>query len=358
MKFGKCVVALLCAWSLLAGAGEAFAAKKNTGKPAKIEAEQDDRFLKGHQFLRPFGFPMAMPTTNVGVGLGYAYVNFKYDEAIDMIVVNEDEINVGGLNENLDFEVEFLDRFSLEFLLDGRAVVGADEASVLLAGGQALWMVQAIPKVMIYQNDKWGTCLSAGAGFTYDQGIQTSPAFLMVQLLENVVEEIEEISKSGNFTEDDLRDMAQIKLSEATIKYSGYGIEPALLIAQTLHPVFGVQLGIRYYYGLDYTVDAPELFGETVMEETDPPTALSIGGAGTFDLNPISRVHLGMKAEVDYEMEYAEDEDTDTLTFGGGVMYTGRKDLELGATLYNETFTTEDMDTSTFFMILNMRYFF
>jgi hypothetical protein len=39
-------------------------------------------------------------------------------------------------------------------------------------------------------------------------------------------------------------------------------------------------------------------------------------------------------------------------------MYTGRRDLELGATFYNDMYKDSDIESSTMFVNLNMRYFF
>jgi len=85
-------------------------------KEKKIE-EADDRKLGDHLFLRPFGFPLAIPTTNVGVALGYMYSSWKLDEKIDMLVFKDDTFQAGGLSENMDFEIEFLNRFSLELII-------------------------------------------------------------------------------------------------------------------------------------------------------------------------------------------------------------------------------------------------
>ena len=350
MKYAKVLIALVCIVAFLFTAQTALA----KGKKKKKE-ELDDRRLNGHNFLRPFQFPLAIPTTNVGVGFGYAYFRTDLDEEIDLIVVKGDQFSAGGLNEVLDVEVSFLKRFSIEMMLEGRALVGVDEESALIFGGRGQYQAMLIPKVMVYQNDKWGTCISVSSDVMWDQGVWSSPAVLMVQLLENFADLLDDIIQTGNVDEDDIEDAANINLKQSLVTETFLGIRPSLLWAQTLHPAFGIQVGLRYMYGISQTVDAPDLFE---WEEGDPPTAFAAGTVATFDLNPISRAHMGFKLEVDYEMEEDDNEDWTTLTVGGGIMYTGRKSLELGTTFYHDSGEGEDQVESDYYLVLNMRYFF
>ncbi|HPQ69113.1 MAG TPA: hypothetical protein PKW95_08275 [bacterium] len=332
--------------------GAALAKKKNK----EVKADPTDRILKGHRFLRPFAFPMAIPNTNVGVALGYAYSKSVFDEEIDIILMKEDTFNAAGLAEMIDVEFAFLNRFSLEFVFEGRALAGADENTAILYGGQGFYTVSAIPKLMIWQSDKTGTCISATADFIVDQGVQSSPAVLFARLLQNFADLLEEITETQQLpSEDDLEDVVKLKLKDSIITQSVMSVRPSLLIAQTLHPVFGVQFGVRYDYGFQEDIDAAPEFE---MEAGDPPTTLMFGGVGTFDFNPISRLHLGLKIEGDYEMTEDDEEDYDTLTIGGGIMYTGRKDLDLGATVYRITTETEEVSEQVLVLMLNMKYFF
>jgi len=339
----------------LALPGAALAKKKD--KEAKeVQADQTDRILKGHRFLRPLSFPMAIPNTNVGVALGYAYSQSVFDEEIDIILLQEDTFNAAGLAEMIDVEFAFLNRFSLEFLFEGRALAGADENTAILYGGQGFYTVSAIPKLMIWQSDKTGTCISATADFVIDQGVQSSPAVLFARLLQNFADLIDEIAATQELpSEDDIKDVAKLKLKDTIITQSVMSVRPSLLIAQTLHPVFGIQLGARYDYGFQEDVDAAPEFE---LEAGDPPTSLMFGGVGTFDFNPVSRLHLGLKIEGDYEKTEDDEEEYDTLTVGGGIMYTGRKDLDLGATIYRITTDTEEVSEQILVLMLNMKYFF
>lgn len=356
MTFARRLLALLCVLAVVFFAAEAMAkSKKGKKGKKKKDVQMDDRKLGGHKYLRPLMFPLAIPTTNVGVGLGYAYFTAQMDEELDLIVLKEDSFTSAGLNEVLDFEISFLKRFSFEMMLEGRALVGADENSALVYGGRGMYMAKAIPKVMAFQKEKWGTCLSFSTDLIWDQGVWSSPAVLMVQMLQNVEDLLVKIENTGQISQNDLEDVAKVKLKEAMVVETTFGVRPSLLFAQTFHPVFGVQVGIRYHYGITQNVDAPELME---WEEGDPPTAILIGTAATFDLNPISKAHLGFKLEADYEMEQDDGEDWTTLTLGGGVTYTGRKNLELGATFYREAGEGEDMTETDYFLILNMRYFF
>ena len=358
MRPARVCCMLLCLLLVIALVGSADAKKKkHKGKRDKKEKVQlDDRQLKGHRFLRPFRFPLAIPTTNIGVGLGYAYSRWNWDEKLDLVIFNDDDFTQGGLNETMDVEVEFLNRFSLELLLEGRALAGADENSALLYGGQALYSATFIPKVMLYQNDNWGSCFSISSDVIYDQGVQSSPIVLMVNLIENMTELLEEIERKQELpSERELRKVTNIKIQDALITQDFLSIRPSLLIAQTIHPVLGLQVGIRYNYGIRETVDGPDMFD---LDAGDPPSSLLIGSVLTFDLNPISRAHVGFKGELDYEMENDDGEDIRTIITGGGIMYTGRENLELGATFFYETSDWEDLSYDLYYLILNMRYFF
>ncbi len=349
----KLFTVVLCFVLVISLASDSFAKRK------KKKIRDDDRILKGHGYLRPFRFPLALPTTNVGVGLGYAYTRLNFDEKLDFFLFKDDSFSQGGLNEVIDFEIEFMNRFSIETLFEGRVLAGADENSALLFGGQATYSAAFIPKVMAYQNDSWGTCVSVSMDFLYDQGIQSSPVILMVKLLDNFVELAEDLEKNpnkiNNMDESDLRDLANIKLKEGTLTQSYFSIRPSLLYAQTITPVFGFQVGLRYDYGLIEEIDAPEMFE---IEAGDPPTSIMFGTVATIDLNPISRAHFGFKLEADYDMTSDDGEDITSLILGGGVMYTGRKHLELGATFFREAESEEDLEYVGYYLILNMRYFF
>ncbi|NLH48935.1 MAG: hypothetical protein GX444_10070 [Myxococcales bacterium] len=340
-------------------AADAWAAKKkktDAAEPTATAPDLDDRTLKGHMFFRSLNFPLAIPTTNVGVNLGYAYVTTKFKDVQDFLVVQEDTFHAGGLAEVMDLEFAFFNRFSFEAQLIGRALAGADETTAVVYGGQGQYSAFFTPKVSLVQSESWGTCVALASDVIYDQGVQSSPAILMVQMLNNMLEMLEKIEKTQQLPdEDDIRDLSKINLKDATVTQDTLSIRPSLLIAQTLHPTFGLQAGLRYDYGIQEHISAPDEFE---MDAGDPPTSIMAGVTGTFDFNPISRLHMGLKAEFDYSQTKDDDTTYDDMTLGGGILYTGRRNLDLGATFLREETKSEDVTEEYLILYLNMRYIF
>jgi hypothetical protein len=149
--------------------------------------------------------------------------------------------------------------------------------------------------------------------------------------------------------------LTQIKLSEAIITQSTTSVRPALLFAQTLHPAVGIQISAAYDYGIDETIDAPKEFG---LKAGDPPSTISGGGTVTFDFGRLSDFRMGIKIDGDYQQETDDGDKSDTFVVGGGPMYTGRRNLDLGATVYYVNSKTEDVTTTDYILFLNMAYFF
>jgi len=323
------------------------------------EAEQEpvpsDRILKGHKFLRPYRFPLALPTTNVGVGLGYFYSSIKLDVDEDLFFVEQDTFHFGGLNESLTFEAAFLKRYSIEFQILGRAAVGADRDSALVFGGRFTFAASAVPKVNLIQNERTGTALSISMGVTYDRGAETSPVALLLQVYENARRYVRDSLESEDTPEvEDAEKIVRIDLAEALTDLTVVSIRPGLLFAQTLHRSVGVQASLRLDRNVVKRLDAPDVFG---YDDNDPDTTLVAGTVLSFDLGAITPVHMGFRFLFDYENKRDDSYSFNNWITGAGIGYTGRKNLELGLIYFGRIFSGKIMDSTDQYLILNLRYY-
>lgn len=347
-------VALLCACVLVATPALARNLKKFADAP--------DNTMKLHQHIRPFGFPSALLSTNVGVYLGYSYAEVEYANKLDFALFKEDQFKLAGLVQVIDFEAKMHDRFSTEFLISGSLNSGADDRSALIFGGQGLYALSAIPKVNLVRNDKWGTAVSLGMSLDYDQGVQSSPFALMIQVLENVNEFLTDLAngKIEEVDEDTLNDIVKIKLADALTTTTTTGVSPMLLYTQTVVPALGIQACLRYDYGINEDVDSPN------DEDTgDPPTGWFVGGLAVYDFYRVSKAAVGLRLEGFYETEKNDETTSKLTTYAGGILFTGRRSLDLGMTVsYQQTQVDfgdgviPEMDGNSYTLLLNMKYYF
>ncbi|MCB1152302.1 hypothetical protein KDL45_01540 [bacterium] len=301
-----------------------------------------------------------MLSTNVGVFLGYNYSEIKYNDELDFVIFQEDLFKLGGISETFDFEARFMDRFSTEFIVDAQFLGGIDDNSALIYGGTIVYAVSALPKFNVYRNTKSGTMVTLAANLSYDQGGQSSPFLILTQVIDNALEILQDALQGKPLTEGDLKDIVEIKVVDSIVLTSHTTVSPQILIAQTVSPPVGLQFAARY----DYGIDEQEQLGTEKFETEDPPTAWFLGGMASLDLNKMSSVPMGFRFELGYEQEANDEVNTSTMTFAGGLNYTGRRNLDLGLSLLNNRFTTESDEDSEdavgvgTTMLVNMRYTF
>ncbi len=325
-------------------------------------ADAPDNTMKLHQHIRPFGFPSALLSTNVGVYLGYSYAELAYADKVDFALFKEDRFKLAGLVQVIDFEAKMHDRFSTEFLISGSLNSGADDRSALIFGGQGLYAISAIPKVNLVRNDKWGTAVSLGVALDYDQGVQSSPFALMIQVLENVNDFLTDLANGEveAIDEDTLEDLVEIKLADALTTTTTTTASPMILYTQTIVPALGVQASLRYDYGINEDVDSPN------EEDTgDPPTGWFFGGLVVYDFYRVSKAAFGLRAEGFYESEENDETTSKLTTYAGGILFTGRRSLDLGMTVsYQQTQVDfgddiiPEMNGDSYTLLLNMKYYF
>ncbi|MBZ0271994.1 hypothetical protein K8I61_08150 [bacterium] len=342
---------VLFAALILAPPGDALAAKRIKGQ------DPNDRILKLHRFTRPIFYPLAIPTSNVGVSFGYMYTTLEFEQEEDFFFFEEKRFQFAGLNERINIEGAFGRRFSLEFLMTGAALAGADDDSAMLYGGQVTGAVSLIPKFSLYHSEKRGTSIAVSADINYDTGAQTSPIVLMIRVLDNALELLEESLEEGEFpSEGDIRDITDLNLREATITTERASIRPSLLVAQTISPMIGVSGGLRFDYGLRDKIDAPNEFD---IDENDPGNSVFAGAGVEFDFYRVSSVPFGARAEFDYGIYDLEGEELPTLSYGAAFLYTGRSELDLSATIFQTTYDIDDeTDGQDIILQLTMRYYF
>jgi hypothetical protein len=334
-------------------------------QPEPIEEKQeentrlDDRVIKGHRFMRPETFPLAIPTTNIGNHLGYYIWSYEYEYPIELGGVKESNFAVGGLSEQFDFEFEFLNRISFETTLRGQVVSGITENTVYFQGARVDYRINFIPKVMILQSDKWGGCLSFSSSLSYRQFIHALPVILVETVIEEATEDLEEDIAEEIDQQDAIGVAEEVedRFREVKGSITAYNfvteekltvLNPAILYAQSLHPTFGIQVGTGFKIGLKQEIDTPP-FLNPLFKNEKPPMAYWFAFSPEFDLAPVSPIGLGISSELRFEIEKDDDRTTRKMGFGLGLGYSGRDNFDFRLRLLVDT---KERDISTTFINL------
>lgn len=340
-------------------AGAALAESSKSSKHAKVP----DNTLKLHQHIRPFLFPSALLSTNVGVYLGYTYGQVAYEDKLDFLLFKEDTFKVGGLSETVDFEGKFNKYFSTEFLMTGQLISGVDDRTAMIFGAQGAYGVSVIPKVSLLRKEKIGTAVSLGADLSYEQGYNSSPFLLLTQLINNAVDLVNDLAEgridSQGELEEGFEDLVKIELEDSLTITSTTMVSPMILFTQTIATPFGIQASARYDYGVDQSTDSPN-----DDDSGDPPTGWFVGAMATYDFFRVSSTPLGLRLEGGYESSTDDEDESTTTNIAGGFLYTGRRNLDLGTTFSYQTSESklgeEDISSkgTSYLLLLNMKYYF
>jgi hypothetical protein len=270
---------------------------------APAAADPARRLLGGHRLIHPgmAGFPAPGITSHLGFVQGLAFIgapDVAISDAVDDLV--DFDLRVLGVQESLSVGVVFLDWLAAEAAVSGHVLAGLNGDSALIMGGLAAYGLNLGPAFQVL--DASTTRLVLRARFHNGYDLHVSPLDYVNASLAR-----ETLAPSG-------------RLVTSTRTFAG---SASASLAQVVDPHFSVQLGM---VGRVNSLEGGEeaLYGQ-----------LQAFLAATIDLAPsVPQVPLAILIEYQFEKSFGDpDRGQDVLAHhvGGGLFYTGRPDLQLGA---------------------------
>lgn len=291
-----------------------------------------DRMLAGHTFLYPVLQPSSFITTNFGVALGV------YDESIPSVPVpgfRSLDLSLVGATAAANLGVKITDWLDIEGQGRALAVLGSNGQSLVYAGGQLNAGGWLAPKVRIARIESSGTQVSARAQIGELGGESLQIPRLLVLARSAISGAIQNPSDplataraigSGLFT----GGFPRVILANA----DQFTLNGSVEAAQALGEMFGLQASLtfqRRVLGLTFKDPISGSFRESANRYEL-----------LFDLSAewdAMSLHVPIAVLLEYELngrlagtgtEEIEDASTNTHTFGAGIYYSGRPDLQVG----------------------------
>ena len=257
------------------------------------------RRVNGHTFISPLNIPSALLNTSFTSAQGFGVLQF---DGISVISGDPKRSNIFAYYQVLGAQIGIVNRVAIDVAASGVAAVGGDLEDILVIGALANVNAQGGVKVRIFTLDDVGLQLTGAAYVGYDRNFQVSPGNFIGEVLANANEVI-----NGQ------RDFADFE-DRLLIESEALEISPAVLVAEGVGP-FGVQVGVRPNIGV---------VGENSTTDIDAGAEIEFDFAGLTAYFPIALM-------AEYMLTHDFGAATQLHNVGGGLFYSGRRDLSLGA---------------------------
>jgi hypothetical protein len=283
--------------------------------------EPTGRCLGSHCFQMPTLFPNAFITTQFGFTQGVQSLSSK-----DVDVFGDGttmDLSMMGIREELDYMMAFSRGFGVFVKGTGTVLTGTNSDSALIAGGQGSFGGSIGAALALLRTD--GTLVTLRAAVAKGKNLQVTPIIALLS-----------VANGASIT-----DSAGSMFSSS----NAVGFLPSLMLAQSLGKALGLQAGVWLEY----------------MKADDADATKGLNGAAAleFDLGAVSQMPLALAGEFSYSRTLGLDEDV--KSFGGGLYYSGRSDLQLGlflATMIQAKSDDYPNGVDNVYGQLTMRYFF
>jgi hypothetical protein len=303
--------------------------------------------LTGHTFIYPSQSDPAFITTAFGFSQGLAYVRMSgapilgSPTAVDASLV--------GVNEQFDLGVRLHERVGLFGRITGRALIGADARSALYLGAQGGYAIDAGLMAMLLRLERYGTQIGVRGTLERVGGAQLSPGALVDELFRSPARGLSDV----------LSDQVMKALLSQTGGWTGKG---SLNVAQALGRHFSGQasfeLALSRLNATRWDVSKSAAVDTELRSWT-----FGAGLALTADLNP----HAPLAFQAEYRLRSTLSTKIDDASapspvpghfVGGGMYYSGRRDLLLGASTGAMLDRSATLRTVQILGELRMHYFF
>jgi hypothetical protein len=296
------------------------------------------RDMGGHTYMHALGISSAFATTNFGTYMTAGYGTTK--GRVTLLVPGnpdpqtfEGEVSYAAVGSVLDFEWAFLPGFSARFLLTESLYSGVTGAAVAAVGtnirlGAGLGLTASFP---VGESVRLAARLDAS--YTPQLGLLLGPALK------------------------DAYDSCSAGVSNCTFDFQKlfeqnnvFAVKPGAAVAWTPWAPLGVTANLEWVQrSLEQTGGSTESSG-----------ALAAGLALDFDFLNVSTVPVGLVASWSSEWPATGVSSGGFTDVGGGVLYTGRKDLSLGVQAVVRRFRVVpevDVSWNTFLLLIGLRYY-
>ena len=127
-------------------------------------------------------------------------------------------------------------------------------------------------------------------------------------------------------------------------------LEPKVAVSWAPHRAVGVTGALGYQHASTSATGQPDLSADS----------MSVGGAVDYDFLAVSSFPLGLMFQVNWTAPFSGSTLQHITDLGGGIFYTGRKDLALGVQLLWRRFAVVpnvDVSFSTELAQIGLRYY-
>lgn len=298
--------------------------------PASAEPSPHGRILNGHAFMPALDVPGALLTTSFVSGLlvGLGQTSGTFNVSGQPISGNFEYAGIGAV---IGYEYAFLNYFSVRLALTELIFSGVTSRSALVVGTQLQGGAGA------------GATFSLPVGDTLRLGVlvdvSAAPNFALT--VGNGVSAIVDSCKTPQGC--DVHAGGFLK-QENVVR-----LTPALAANWAPFSALGVTANGSYIYA------SQRLNGTTFTGD-----AFQLGAALDFDFAAISSVPVGLQVQFSWIAPFSGSALEHVSDVGGGIFYTGRKNLALGVQVIDRRFAvTPDVNVSwkTFLVDIGMRYY-
>jgi hypothetical protein len=322
-------VVALCASlaSLAPGVAHAQAAESPGATPYPVVA--GGRTLNGHIFMPAADAPWPMTVTSLA-----SFLNIGYGETTSQFkILNR---TFGGTREYaaaggfFSYEYAFLDYFSARAHLSETIFSGINGTSALAVGTQfqlgfGLGGTASLPI---------GDTARVGVLLDWD----TTPRLGLT-----IASGLQNIANSCQSPSGCVLDTGKIFASTNV-----HTLSPAIAASWAPFRTLGLTANVAYQHvtsGGDTTVEGDAFY---------------MAGAIDYDFGAMSSVPIGLQVQASWTAPFSGNGLQHVTDFGGGIFYTGRKDLAAGVQIVSRRFAvTPNVDVSwkTFIVTMGLRYF-
>ncbi|HCM38921.1 MAG: hypothetical protein A2Z97_01110 [Bdellovibrionales bacterium GWB1_52_6] len=222
---------------------------------AKAAQSLSSRYLGGHYFLKSALVDIPFIAPYVSSSLEGAFATLHIADA-------ESDIKAAGLTPSFSGQFHIANAVGIELGAGFSEIIGADDYSALVLGANFSYAISATLRVPIIREEQW--MLTTMLKFAPKHGTSFSP-------LVAVANEITTKAQSSNFL----------------ISTSTSHIEPGLLAAVTLSPVFGLSAELSRIFATTTTTPGGD--------QTDDGTVRT-GLALSSNLRPLLAIPIGLTA--------------------------------------------------------------
>jgi hypothetical protein len=285
--------------------------------------------LNGHRFLPSNSVPDAFVNTymRTGVGAGWTIGLEQEIRGLDGEVLGTFDSDIAFLSLGYEFQQAFGRIVALRIGFVGAARLGTNEAAILAQGVTGLYGLGLGATVRVLESEK--VFVSATADLNSRQGYFISPLDFVRDVIDNGLD-----GREDNLVRDG---------STSTFSVGGR-------VAYSPNPWWGL-------------VGVGELGWADPFEERDGSQGLvTLGGKIGFDVGAGTSVPLGIQTTVRFTnfAEGGSDIAEETITWGGGLWYTGRDDFAVGleGTYQRLNVREGSDDINSMQLRISLRYFF